>query len=96
MVYANVNLLKRKKADETIAFAEYWKEVTGKLPGELVIDACVTIHKGLRKLDDMGITFITLRRRRKGLVSRVLSTPPYKWEGVELDIMDRNGRCRSQ
>ena len=57
MVYANADLLKREKADEAVSFAEYWKEVTGKLPDELVIDARVTIHKGLRKLDGMGITF---------------------------------------
>ena len=89
MVYANANLLKREKADEAVAFAEYWKEVTGKLPDELVIDARVTTHKGLRKLDGMGITFITLRERRRGEVSRVLSTPADKWERVELDIKDR-------
>ena len=89
MVYANANLLKREKADEAIAFAEYWKGITGKLPGELVIDARVTTHKGLRRLDDMGITFITLRERRKGEVERVLSTPPDKWEKVEIGIKDR-------
>ena len=45
MVYANANLLKREKADEAVAFAEYWREVAGKLPGELIIDAHVTRHK---------------------------------------------------
>ena len=89
MVYVNANLLKKEKADEAVAFVEYWKEVTGKLPGELVVDARVTTHKGLRKLDDMGITFITLRERRKGEIERILSTPADKWERVELGIKDR-------
>ncbi|EQD61920.1 transposase, IS4, partial [mine drainage metagenome] len=64
MVYARANLLKEEKADEVVRFVDYWKEVDGEPPEELVFDAHMTTHAGLAKLDRRGIKFLTRRERR--------------------------------
>jgi len=92
MVYSNANILKREKSDEVLRFVDYWKKTTGKTPEELVIDARMTTHKGLAKLNRRGITFITLRERRRKEVKRVMAMPAEQWERVELDVEDRKWR----
>ena len=89
MVYARANLLKKEKADEVVRFVDYWKEVDGELPKELVFDAHMTTHAGLAKLDHRGIKFLTLRERRSREVERIRSLPEDRWKHVELEIEDR-------
>ncbi|MGI0129710.1 MAG: hypothetical protein ACREDE_04160 [Thermoplasmata archaeon] len=89
MVYARANLLKEEKADEVVRFVEYWKEVDGKDPGELVFDAHMTTHAGLAELDRRGIKFLTLRERRSREVERIRTLPEDQWKSVELKIEDR-------
>ncbi len=89
LVYARANLLKEEKADEVVRFVDYWKEVDGGLPEELVFDAHMTTHAGLAKLDRLGIKFLTLRERRSREVERIRSLPESEWKTVELEIEDR-------
>ena len=89
LVYARANLLKEEKADEVVRFVDYWKEVDGGLPEELVFDAHMTTHAGLAKLDRLGIKFLTLRERRSREVERVRAIPEEQWKTVELEIEDR-------
>lgn len=89
MVYARANLLKEEKADEVVRFVDYWKEVDGELPEELVFDAHMTTHAGLAKLDRQGIKFLTLRERRSREVERIRGLPKDRWKSVELEIEDR-------
>jgi hypothetical protein len=89
MVYARANLLKEEKADEVVRFVDYWKEVDGALPEELVFDAHMTTHAGLAQLDRQGIKFLTLRERRSREVERIRSLPEDRWKSVELEIEDR-------
>ena len=89
MVYSNANILKDEKADEVLRFVDFWKETTKKIPQELVFDCRMTTHKGLAKLDDRNICFLTLRERRAKEIRRVQALPPESWTRVELDIEDR-------
>lgn len=92
LVYANANLVKREKRDEVVAFAEYWRKVTGGLPQELVFDAQATTHKGLARLDRLGVKFITLRERRPAELKRLAALPESTWERVRLDAPNRKWR----
>ncbi|MCA1820012.1 MAG: hypothetical protein LC620_08210 [Halobacteriales archaeon] len=89
LVYANANLLKADKADQILAFTDYWKQATGTYPDEVVFDAQGTTHKVLAQLDARGITFITLRERKPKEVQRVTDIPDNQWRQVELDAPDR-------
>ena len=87
--YANADLRKGEENDEIFRFIEFWKKTRGVLPRHLVFDSKLTTYKNLVRLDDMGITFITLRRRSPSLRKEVALLPRSAWRTVELDVPTR-------
>jgi hypothetical protein len=87
--YANADLRKGEEADEILRFIAFWKKTHGKLPGHLVFDSRLTTQGNLAKIDDMGIHFITLRRRSPELIAEVQALPTSAWRVVELDVPAR-------
>jgi hypothetical protein len=87
--YANGELRKNQQNDEILRFVEFWKQRTGRLPEELIFDSKLTTYANLHKLNQMGIHFITLRRRSKKLLDEVARTPASAWRRVELDSVSR-------
>jgi hypothetical protein len=87
--YANADLRKGEENDEILRFIEFWKKNRGELPRHLVFDSKLTTYKNLVRLDDMGITFITLRRRSPSLRKEVALLPRSAWRTVELDVPTR-------
>jgi len=71
LCYANATVSKENKADEILRFVDFWKKQRGHVPKELVFDSQLTTQKNLRKLTDQGVSFITLRRRSKKILSSV-------------------------
>jgi hypothetical protein len=57
-----------------------------------VFDSRLTTQPNLVRLDDMGIEFITLRRRSPQLLQQAASLPPSAWRTVELDVPTRKYR----
>lgn len=87
--YANGDLRKRDQNDEIVRFARFWKERTGRYPQELIFDSKLTTYAKLNELNRLGIRFITLRRRSKGLVREIHQTPASAWRGIELKGVSR-------
>jgi hypothetical protein len=87
--YANAELRKDQRDDEILRFAAFWKRRTGRLPQELIFDSKLTTYAKLSELNQMGIPFITLRRRSKKLLEEVARTPPSAWRRVELESVSR-------
>jgi hypothetical protein len=90
--YSNADLRKGEEAEEIFRFITFWKRAHGKLPRELVFDSRLTTQPNLVRLDDMGIDFITLRRRSKSLLDEVASLPASAWRTVDLDVPTRKYR----
>ena len=82
--YANSDLRKNQQNDEILRFVEFWKSRTGKLPQELIFDSKLTTYKNLSKLNQMGIRFITLRRRSAQMVHQIHQVPLSAWRRIEL------------
>ena len=82
--YANGSLRKEDRAEETIRFAHFWKERTGKLPEELIFDSKLTTYPNLNKLNEMGVSFTTLRRRSDKMMREIREKPPSAWRRIEL------------
>lgn len=95
LVYANADLRKGEESDEVLRFVDFWKKSHGKVPPHLVFDSKLTTYKNLARLDAMGITFITLRRRSPGLYRHMRQAPPGAWRRVELDVPGRQFRTPS-
>jgi hypothetical protein len=87
--YANTDLRKKQQDDEILAFARYWKQRTGQLPGELIFDSKLTTHANLDNLNQQGIQFITLRRRGSKLLDDLARRPQGAWRRIELSGVSR-------
>ena len=87
--YGNADLRKNEQADEILRFVEFWKSRTGKLPEELIFDSKLTTYANLGRLNEMGIRFITLRRRSKNMLERIHHVPLSAWRRIELEGVSR-------
>ena len=80
--YSKADLLKRDQADAVLDFVKFWKTAYGELPPELVFDSKLTTYAKLNRLNQMGITFMTLRRRSPAILREVANTPRSAWRTV--------------
>ena len=87
--YATGELRKAEQNDAILRFVEFWKKRTGHLPQELVFDSKLTTHKNLDRLNQMGIEFITLRRRSKRMLQGIAQVPDSAWRRIELENIAR-------
>jgi len=87
--YSNADLRKGEEAQEIFRFIEFWERTYNDKPRHLVFDSRLTTHKNLGRLDEMGIQFITLRRRSPKLLKEIYSLPRSAWRTVELDVPTR-------
>jgi len=87
--YANAAVRKENQNDEILRFVEYWKQRTGHLPEELVFDSKLTTYRNLSRLNELGIPFITLRRRDPKMLKEIDSQPSSAWRRIELESIAR-------
>lgn len=87
--YSNADLRKGEEADEVLRFVEFWQKTYGEQPRHLVFDSKLTTYGNLGKLEQLGITFITLRRRTPKLLAEVATAVRSAWRTVHLDVPHR-------
>ena len=87
--YANGQLRKDEQDEEVLRFVEFWRERTGKLPEELIFDSRLTTYGHLNRLNQMGIAFITLRRRSAKMLQKIYQEPISAWRRIELQGVSR-------
>ena len=90
--YANADLRKGEEAEEIFRFIAFWEKTHGERPRHLVFDSQLTTYANLARLDQMGITFMTLRRRSAALLKEVMLLPRSAWRTIELDVPARKFR----
>ena len=89
IMYTRADILRREEAAEIKKFISYWQRVNGKVNETLVFDGKFTKYSVLDELTDMGIRFVTLRRRFASLLDQTDKTPSDEWERVHLSIPKR-------
>lgn len=89
LCYSNAHVPKGNKADEILHFVDFWKQQTGDVPRELVFDSQLTTYANLRRLDDQGITFLTLRRRTRKMIAEIYGRPASAWRRITLPTLTR-------
>lgn len=87
--YANGQLRKEQQNDEILRFVAFWKQRTGRYPEELIFDSKLTTYANLSRLNDLGIRFITLRRRSAKLLREIATPPTSAWRRIELEGVSR-------
>ena len=87
--YSCADVPKSRQPDQVLRFVEFWRQQTGQFPEELVFDSKLTTFANLSRLQELGITFMTLRRRSPGLLRQVVNMPRSAWRTVHLDVPHR-------
>jgi transposase len=87
--YGNADLRKEEQNDEILNFAEFWKQRNGHLPHELIFDSKLTTYSNLNKLNQLGVNFITLRRRSRKMLQQAHREPLSAWRRIELEGVSR-------
>ncbi|NIV75602.1 MAG: hypothetical protein GWN37_12400 [Gammaproteobacteria bacterium] len=82
--YADANLRKGEEPEAVFGFLEFWQRTHGALPAHAVFDSRLTTYAGLARLDEMGVTFITLRRRSPKILAEIRELAPSAWRRVTL------------
>ena len=59
---------------------------------ELVFDSQLTTYANLRRLEEQGIRFLTLRRRSRKLLAEIYARPASAWRRVRLRSLTRRYR----
>jgi hypothetical protein len=85
----NGQLRKDEKNEEILRFVQFWKQRAGKLPEELIFDSKLTTYGHLNQLNQMGIAFITLRRRSIKMLREIYQKPVSAWRRIELQGVSR-------
>ena len=85
----NADLRKGDEAEEIFRFITFWKKHHGENPRHLVFDSRLTTYAHLARLEALGITFITLRRRSAKLLAEIKDLPASSWRRVSLDVPAR-------
>lgn len=87
--YANANLTRDQQSAEVMRFVEFWNSLTGQDPQWLYFDSKLTTYAELSRLNERGVSFVTIRRRGSSLVKRLHARPASDWTGAVIDIPKR-------
>ena len=87
---ADATVRKADQNEAALRFAEAFRKRTGALPAELVFDSRLTTYAVLARLDQLGIRFLTLRRRSPNLVRDLLAADG--WQQLALTNIGRKYR----
>jgi hypothetical protein len=87
--YSNADLRKGEEAEEIFRFVAFWQKHHGEHPRHLVFDSRLTTYAHLARLDGLGITFITLRRRSPRLLAEIAGLAASAWRRVTLEVPAR-------
>jgi len=90
--YGNAGVRKQGQNDEIMAFVDYWKKRTGRLPEEVIFDSKLTTYANLSRLNDLGVRFMTLRRRSPKMVAEIAAEPISAWRQIEIEGVSRTYR----
>jgi hypothetical protein len=89
LCYSNATVAKAQQADEILRFVDFWKAQTGAVPRQLVFDSQLTTYANLRRLDEQGIAFLTLRRRSRKMLAEIYGRPASAWRRITLENLTR-------
>jgi len=87
--YANANLTRDEQPGEVLRFVEFWHALTGHDPEWLYFDSKLTTYAELSRLNERGVSFVTIRRRGVSLLQRIGRRPASDWTGAVIDIPKR-------
>jgi hypothetical protein len=93
LCYANANIIRDEQHGELMRFVAFWHALTGKYPEWLYFDSKVVDYTELNRVNELGISFVTIRRRGAAILRRLATIPPSDWTKA---VIDTPKRCHQQ
>jgi hypothetical protein len=93
IAYSETGIRHERQDEVVLEFLDFYR-TKGKADElkYLVFDSKFTAYENLRKLEDAGIKFITIRRRGKNIVEHLEKLPKAKWKKTRVMNADGKGR----
>lgn len=89
LCHADADLLREEQHETPLRFVEYWRGITGVAPDWLYFDSKLTTYPVLARLDEAGVSFVTIRRRGSRVVADILARPAADWRSAVIDTPQR-------
>jgi hypothetical protein len=89
LCYANANLTRSDQPGELMRFVEFWHTITGTDPQWLYFDSKLVPYAELSRINQRGISFVTIRRRGAKLLQRLRALPAHHWQAAVIDTPKR-------
>ncbi|MBV8722138.1 MAG: hypothetical protein JO277_08320 [Candidatus Eremiobacteraeota bacterium] len=93
LCYANANITRAEQHGELMRFVVFWHSLTDKYPEWLYFDSKVVDYPELNRVDELGIFFVTIRRRGAAIIRRLANLPSSSWTKA---VIDTPKRCPQQ
>jgi hypothetical protein len=93
LCYANANITRAEQHGELMRFVVFWQALTDKYPEWLYFDSKVVDYPELNRVAELGIFFVTIRRRGAAIVRRLANLPSSSWTKA---VIDTPKRCHQQ
>lgn len=84
ITYGDTSVRHDNEKDVVIEFLDFYKDAGGNELKYLVFDSKFTTYQNLRKVDDAGIKFITIRRRGKKILADLANESVTQWKYVRV------------
>lgn len=92
ITYGDTSVRHNSKSEVALEFLDFYSQSGGQELRYLVFDSKFTTYENLAKLDDDGTKFITIRRRGKKTVDRLVTIPDS--EKKKIRVPASNGKKR--
>ena len=93
ITYGDTTIRHDHKDHVVVEFLDFYSEHPSAALRYLVFDSKFTTYQNLRRLDDQGVKFLTIRRRGKNIVAELSALPQSAWRRVR--VVDASGKGRS-
>lgn len=93
--YGNTNILQKDESAVVLEFLDFYHSNNTKKNDKLryiVFDSRFTNYENLKKLDQAGINFITIRRRGKLMLNRISNLPASGWKKARVECAGNKHR----
>jgi len=92
ITYGDTDIKKDNKDKTVIEFLDFYKSSGKEDLKYLIFDSKFTTYKNLKKLDDNGVMFLTIRRRGKKIVDELEALSTKEWKKVRVPTGDNKTR----
>lgn len=89
---SNADICKGEESDEVLRFVTFWKKRQADYPNHLVFDSKLTTYANLARLNQLGISSITLQRRSPKMLKEIDDLLPSPRRKVDFDVATRKFR----